>query len=62
MFLDDDRPQPPSTARPGENLADLSLDELNARIELYRREIERLQAEIAAKEKGRKAADSFFRL
>jgi len=62
MVLDDDRPKPPATARPGENLADLSIEELAARIELYRGEIDRLTREIEAKEKSRKAADSFFRL
>ncbi len=61
-FIDDDRPKPPSIARPGENLADLSVDELKARIELYRGEIDRLSREIEAKENSRKAAESFFRL
>ena len=61
-FLDDDRPKPPSIARPGETLADLSIDELQGRIDLYRAEIERLTREIEAKEKSRKAAESFFRL
>ena len=42
-FLDDDRPKKKPTAQPGENLADLSIDELKARIELYRDEIERLE-------------------
>jgi uncharacterized small protein (DUF1192 family) len=61
-FLDDDRPKPPTIARPGEILADLSIDELQGRIDLYRVEIERLTREIEAKEKSRKAAESFFRL
>lgn len=61
-FLEDDRPKPPATARPGENLAELSLDELRARIELYRGEIDRLNREIEGKEKSRKAAESVFRL
>jgi uncharacterized small protein (DUF1192 family) len=61
-FLDDDRPKPPQAARPGENLAELSVEELKARIELYRAEIARLERDIEAKEKHRKAADSFFRL
>ena len=54
----------PGSRRPrrsGENLADLSLDELAARIELYRGEIERLTHEIEAKQKSRNAADTFFR-
>ena len=60
-FIDDDRPKPPSIARPGENLADLSVDELQGRIAVYRAEIERLGREIEAKETSRKAADAFFR-
>jgi uncharacterized small protein (DUF1192 family) len=60
-FLDDDRPKKKPTAQPGENLADLSVDELKARIEIYRGEIERLEQDIAAKEKHMKAAESFFR-
>ncbi len=60
-FLDDDRPKKPSVAQPGENLADLSVDELKARIALYRGEIERLERDIEAKEKHKQAADSFFR-
>ncbi len=61
-FADDDRPRPLPTARPGENLADLSIDELKARIELYRAEIERLAGEVEKKEKSRNAAQSFFRV
>ena len=61
-LFEDDRPKPPATARPGENLADLSLDELRERINLYRGEIDRLAREIETKEKSRKAADSFFRV
>jgi uncharacterized small protein (DUF1192 family) len=60
-FLEDDRPKKPPAAQPGENLADLSVDELKARIEIYRAEIERLARDIEAKEKHRQAADSFFR-
>ena len=43
-FLDDDRPKKKPAAQPGEILADLSVDELKARIEIYRGEIERLSA------------------
>jgi uncharacterized small protein (DUF1192 family) len=60
-FLEDDRPKKKPTAEPGEVLADLSVDELKARIEIYRGEIERLERDIAAKEKHLKAAESFFR-
>ncbi len=60
-FLDDDRPRKRPKPEPGEILADLSIDELKARITLYQDEIARLTGEIEAKEKHRKAADSFFR-
>jgi uncharacterized small protein (DUF1192 family) len=60
-FLDDDRPKPKTAAHPGENLADLSVEELKARIALYREEIARLESEIAAKEMHMKAAEAFFR-
>ena len=60
-FLDDDRPKKPPIVQPGENLADLSVEELHVRIGIYREEIERLEREIAAKEKHMKAAESFFR-
>lgn len=60
-ILDDDRPKKPPAAQPGETLADLSVDELKARIEIYRAEIERLGRDIEAKEKHRQAADAFFR-
>ena len=60
-FLDDDRPRPKPIPKAGENLADLSIDELKERIALYRSEIERLERDIEAKEKHRQAADSFFK-
>jgi uncharacterized small protein (DUF1192 family) len=60
-FLDDDRPRKKPVAQPGESLADLSLEELKERIEIYRNEIERLSRDIETKERHLKAADSFFR-
>lgn len=60
-LADDDRPRPKPTAQPGENLADLSVDELRERIALYQAEIERLTREIDAKERHLKAASSLFR-
>jgi uncharacterized small protein (DUF1192 family) len=60
-FLDDDRPRKKPKPEPGEVLADLSVDELKARIVLYQEEIARLTREIEAKEKHLKAADAFFR-
>ena len=60
-FLDDELPKKPPAVQPGENLADLSVEELKKRIAIYRDEIERLEREIAAKEKHLKAAEAFFR-
>jgi uncharacterized small protein (DUF1192 family) len=60
-FLDDDRPRKKPSPQPGENLSELSIDELKERIALYRSEIERLEQDIAAKEKFRTSADSIFR-
>ena len=60
-FLDDDQPKPRPAAHPGESLADLSVEELRERIQLYRTEIERLERDAEAKEKHLKAADSLFR-
>lgn len=60
-FLEDDQPRPKPKAQPGENLAELSLDELRARIALYQDEIVRLQGEIERKQASLEAAQSFFR-
>ena len=60
-MFDDDRPKKPSGARPGEDLSLLSLDELAERVRLYRAEIERLEAEISAKQTSRSAAENFFK-
>jgi uncharacterized small protein (DUF1192 family) len=60
-FLDDDLPKKLPPVQPGENLADLSVEELKKRIGIYRNEIERLEGEIAAKEKHLRAAEAFFR-
>ena len=60
-FLDDDRPKKKPTVQPGENLDDISVEELRERIAIYQAEIERLEREIAAKEKHMKAAESIFR-
>ena len=56
---------PPKTKTPthaiGENVDALSAPELAERIELCRREIERLEAAKAAREATRMAADAFFK-
>jgi uncharacterized small protein (DUF1192 family) len=60
-LFEDDRPRKPSTAQPGEKLDDLSVGDLEERIQVYRSEIERLQREVEAKKKSMAAADSVFR-
>ena len=60
-IFDEDRPRKPVSAQPGESLATLSVEELRARIEIYRAEIGRIEQDIAAKEASRKAADAVFR-
>jgi uncharacterized small protein (DUF1192 family) len=59
-FLDDDRPKK-ATAQPGENLNDLSVDEIAGRIQLYRDEIARLEQEMKRKQASLQAAQQFFR-
>ena len=60
-LLDDDRPRKKPSPQPGENLSELSIEELQERIALYRGEIERLEQDIAAKERFRTSAESIFR-
>ena len=56
------RPQPKAAVHViGENVDALSAPELAERIELCRREIERLEAARAAREATRAAADVFFK-
>lgn len=60
-FLDDDRPKKPTAHEIGSDLSMLSVDELDARINLLKAEIERLSAEKETKATGRRAADSLFK-
>jgi len=60
-FLDDDRPKKPTAHEIGADLSMLSVDELDARINLLKAEIERLSEEKERKAAGRRAADSLFR-
>jgi uncharacterized small protein (DUF1192 family) len=57
----DDLPKPKHEHVLGENLEAISLDELNLRVKLLAREIERLEAEISRKQVSRSAADAFFK-
>jgi uncharacterized small protein (DUF1192 family) len=61
MMGDDDAPKKKKVHDIGEELATLSLDELAERIALLRREIERIEAAIAAKKASAAAAESFFK-
>jgi uncharacterized small protein (DUF1192 family) len=61
LIDEDDRPRPKVTHEIGQDLALLSVQELDARIALLRSEIERLEADIARKRSTRAAADQFFK-
>ena len=58
---DDDRPKKKIAHEIGQDLTLLSVGELNARIELLREEIARLEADIKGKQASRSAADQFFK-
>jgi uncharacterized small protein (DUF1192 family) len=61
LIDEDDRPRPKVTHEIGQELALLSVQELEARIALLKGEIERLEADIAKKRSTRAAADQFFK-
>ena len=58
---DDDRPKKKIAHEIGQELALLSVQELDERIALMRAEITRLEADIARKQATRSAADHFFK-
>lgn len=58
---DDDRPKKKITHEIGQDLALLSVKELQERIALLKEEIARLEASIAGKQASRNAADTFFK-
>jgi uncharacterized small protein (DUF1192 family) len=58
---DDDRPKKKIAHEIGQDLALLSLVELNERIEVLQDEIARLEAARAKKQASRSAADQFFK-
>jgi uncharacterized small protein (DUF1192 family) len=60
-FFEDDRPARKIAHEIGSDLALLSIDELSARIDLLRAEIERLEAEKLKKGASRSAAENLFR-
>ena len=60
-FDDDDRPKKKLQHEIGQELALISVAELNERIALLREEIARLEADIAKKQLSRTSADQFFK-
>ena len=60
-LFEDDRPKKTSSHELGADLSMLSVDELKARIGLLKAEIERIEAEIAAKSSSRNVAAGLFR-
>jgi uncharacterized small protein (DUF1192 family) len=61
MIEEDDRPQKKITHEIGQELALLSVKELEERIVLLREEIARLEASMAGKQTSRSVADQFFK-
>lgn len=60
-FLEEKPPVRPAAHAVGEDLSALSVSELEERIEILDREIERLKEAIARKEASRMAASAFFK-
>ena len=58
---DDDRPKKKIVHEIGQDLALLSVNELQERIALLKEEIARLEASIASKQSSRNVADTFFK-
>jgi len=58
---EDDRPKKKIVHEIGQDLALLSIKELEERIALLKEEIVRLQASIASKQGSRNVADQFFK-
>jgi uncharacterized small protein (DUF1192 family) len=58
---DDDRPKKKIVHEIGQELALLSVKELQERIVLLKEEIMRLEASIAGKQSSRSVADTFFK-
>ena len=60
-FDDDDRPKKKVAHEIGQELSLLSVEELQARVQLMQDEIKRLEADMAQKRAKREAADQFFK-
>jgi uncharacterized small protein (DUF1192 family) len=61
VFDDDDRPKKKIAHEIGQDLGLLSVEELQARVQLMQDEIQRLEADMAQKRAKRAAADQFFK-
>jgi len=61
MIEDDDRPKKKIVHEIGQDIALLSVKELQERIALLKEEIGRLEASIAGKQSSRNVADTFFK-
>jgi uncharacterized small protein (DUF1192 family) len=62
MDLEDLEPRPKIVHQIGENLSMLSVEDLQTRIETLKHEIARLEADMAAKQSSRAAADAVFKI
>ena len=62
MDTEEDRPKKRLDIVIGEDLAIMSVEELNRRIQTLEQEIERYKSVIAEKQKSRNAANSVFKL
>ena len=58
---DDDKPKKKIVHEIGQDLTLLSVEELAARVQLLRDEIQRLEADMTQKRASRAAADQFFK-
>ena len=61
MFDDEDRKKPAAEIVIGEDLATISVDELEERITLLDAEISRIRAEIVSKQASKTSAENFFK-
>ncbi len=61
VFDDDDKPKKKVVHELGQDLSLLSVEELAARVQLLRDEINRLEADMTQKRAKRAAADQFFK-
>jgi uncharacterized small protein (DUF1192 family) len=58
---DDDKPKKKVSHEIGQDLTLLSVEELGARVQLLRAEIQRLETDMTQKRASRAAADQFFK-